>query len=336
MNLTSIYLVILFTVGYAKDPAQAVVVNSCNRSLWYASVDDKSPPAAELLPGSTFRETFRVYPGSPLPGGIPPGGISIKVSEDPSWESDDSPILQFEYTYDPATQEVWYDLSNVNGDPFLRDGFTLQPTSPDCTTITCAPGEETCHDAFTYPTETGVVFRCNSNNSLVLTVCLADSSVSLVAAVSTTYSQSILASLNQDSTRYYSTGTTDCGSASYRDTSTSTATPTDVSQCSKDNPCHGDMTWFQAGPGSCGLTSNGEAENVVALSQLMMGPQSYGNPYCGKTITITCLATGKTATATVVDKCEGCDTYSIDLSIKTFLELDALEVGRTGASWYFN
>jgi hypothetical protein len=46
-------------------------------------------------------------------------------------------------------------------------------------------------------------------------------------------------------------------------------------------------------------------------------------------VTITCIATGKTTNATVVDKCKGCNRFSIDLSNTAFLELDDLSVGRT-------
>jgi hypothetical protein len=67
-----------------------------------------------------------------------------------------------------------------------------------------------------------------------------------------------------------------------------------------------------------------------------MGPKYYDNPYCGKTITITCITTGKTTTATVADKCMGCNGFSINLSNAAFLNLDDLEVGRTSAIWYFN
>lgn len=210
-----IYLIVLLAVSHAQDPGQAVVVNSCNRSLWYASVAISEPPASELLPGSTYRETFRVYPGPPLPGDIPPGGISIKISEDPLWETDNGSILQFEYTYDPVRHIVWYDLSNVNGDPFLKDGFMLRGESPDCTTILCAPGEDTCHDAYTYPTKSGVLFTCSSNNTLVLTVCLAGSgSQSAVTgtAVSTTPGQSQLTRQNSDT--YYTSGQSLCRSES--------------------------------------------------------------------------------------------------------------------------
>lgn len=107
-------------------------------------------------------------------------------------------------------------------------------------------------------------------------------------------------------------------------------------QCGSGSPCTGDITYYEAGLGACGLTNDGNTENVVALPHGLMGTQSNGNPYCGKTITIKCKATGKTTTAKVVDKCMGCEGYSIDLSNAAFLELDDLSVGRTTADWWFN
>jgi hypothetical protein len=115
-----------------------------------------------------------------------------------------------------------------------------------------------------------------------------------------------------------------------------TSSSSSSSQCSSDSPCEGDITYYTAGLGSCGITSDRDIQNVVALPQGLMGPKSNDNPYCGKTITITCIATGKTTIATVVDKCMGCDGFSIDLSNAAFLDLDDLAVGRTSATWYFN
>ena len=106
--------------------------------------------------------------------------------------------------------------------------------------------------------------------------------------------------------------------------------------CNSGSPCEGDITYYEAGLGACGVTNDGSTENVVALPHGLMGPLSNSNPYCGKTITIKCTTTGKTTTATVVDKCMGCDGYSIDLSNAAFLELDELAVGRTTAEWWFN
>ncbi|RDW91214.1 hypothetical protein BP5796_02379 [Coleophoma crateriformis] len=104
------------------------------------------------------------------------------------------------------------------------------------------------------------------------------------------------------------------------------------------NICQGDITYYTAGLGACGLTTDGDNENVVALPHDFMGTQSNGNPYCGKTVTIYCVATGKSTQATVVDKCMGCTGRSIDLSIKAMAALDPNyeTVGRETATWWFN
>ncbi|KAH0544669.1 hypothetical protein FGG08_001174 [Glutinoglossum americanum] len=104
--------------------------------------------------------------------------------------------------------------------------------------------------------------------------------------------------------------------------------------CSSGSPCSGDMTFYDAGLGSCGDTDDGESENVVALPHDFMGVQSNGNPYCGKSITIE--YGGKKTTAIVKDKCMGCSGYSIDLSRKAFAELAPFSLGRVDCKWYFN
>lgn len=100
--------------------------------------------------------------------------------------------------------------------------------------------------------------------------------------------------------------------------------------------CEGDITYYTAGLGACGTTNDGDTQSVVALPYELMGTQSNGNPYCGKTITVT--LNGVSTTALVVDKCMGCTGYSIDLSVKAFSDLtpDYVTIGRTTASWYFN
>jgi hypothetical protein len=108
------------------------------------------------------------------------------------------------------------------------------------------------------------------------------------------------------------------------------------SVCSSGSPCTGDITYYEAGLGACGATTNGTIEKVVALPHVLMGPLSNNNPYCGMTITIQCISTGKTTTATVVDKCMGCEDYAIDLSTSAFEDLDDFAVGRTEAKWWFN
>jgi hypothetical protein len=107
-------------------------------------------------------------------------------------------------------------------------------------------------------------------------------------------------------------------------------------ECSYNSPCYGDMTYFKTGLGACGFISDGKTERVAALPLNLMGSESNNNPYCGMGVTITCVATGKTTNATIVDKCQACEGFSIDLSAAAFLELDNLSVGRTTATWFFN
>ncbi|KAK1971728.1 hypothetical protein LY78DRAFT_651566 [Colletotrichum sublineola] len=98
----------------------------------------------------------------------------------------------------------------------------------------------------------------------------------------------------------------------------------------------GDLTYYAVGMGACGEDDSGKdlTENIVAISHLVMGAQSNGNPYCGKKVKIS--VNGKTTTATVRDKCMGCKANDIDVSEKCFLEVfDSLGVGRQTVEWSF-
>ncbi|KAK4645293.1 hypothetical protein QC761_200310 [Podospora bellae-mahoneyi] len=100
---------------------------------------------------------------------------------------------------------------------------------------------------------------------------------------------------------------------------------------------NGDLTYYDLGLGACGFDDSGldHTDNIVALSHLMMGTQSNGNPYCDKTITVK--VGSKTVQARVRDKCMGCEREAIDCSEKMFLELfGSLEAGRRPVEWWFN
>jgi hypothetical protein len=71
---------------------------------------------------------------------------------------------------------------------------------------------------------------------------------------------------------------------------------------------------------------------VVALPYSLIGFKSNNNLYYSKTITIACITTSKTTTATVVDKCIRCDSFLIDLFNAAFLNLDDLAVSCTNAT----
>ena len=100
----------------------------------------------------------------------------------------------------------------------------------------------------------------------------------------------------------------------------------------------GELTYYTVGMGACGEDDTGadSSQNIVAISHLLMGTQSNGNPMCGQTITIK-TADGKSASATVKDKCMGCALEDIDVSEKVFLQLfGSLDGGRLPVTWSFD
>lgn len=98
----------------------------------------------------------------------------------------------------------------------------------------------------------------------------------------------------------------------------------------------GEITYYTVGMGACGEDDTGadQTEGIVALSHLLMGTQSNGNPMCGQTINIK--ANGKTATAVVKDKCMGCAEEDIDVSEMVYKKLfGGLGSGRMPVTWSF-
>ncbi|KAI0470609.1 RlpA-like double-psi beta-barrel-protein domain-containing protein-containing protein [Xylariaceae sp. FL0804] len=105
------------------------------------------------------------------------------------------------------------------------------------------------------------------------------------------------------------------------------AVPAPFTNTSRSGAHSGDLTYYEPGLGACGET-NSASDHVVALSQ-----SDYPGG-CGKTITI--YKGGKTATATVVDKCMGCAAGDIDVSPTVFEEIADLAVGRLQVTWDYN
>lgn len=104
----------------------------------------------------------------------------------------------------------------------------------------------------------------------------------------------------------------------------------------------GDLTWYDTGLGSCGISSSA-SDHIVAISHVIMdaysaaaGGNPNNNPMCGKTVTITG-ASGSPYTATVVDRCVGCAEGDLDLSQDFFNTVTNNGDGRVpGMSWSFS
>lgn len=94
------------------------------------------------------------------------------------------------------------------------------------------------------------------------------------------------------------------------------------------------VTYFGGGLGACGWTNDTMSEDFFALAHEMMGLQSNGNPFCGRTAAI--VYQGKTIHGTLTDKCMGCGLESIDLSQHLFDQLFVESVGNYhDIEWHF-
>ncbi|EGN94578.1 hypothetical protein SERLA73DRAFT_188551 [Serpula lacrymans var. lacrymans S7.3] len=90
----------------------------------------------------------------------------------------------------------------------------------------------------------------------------------------------------------------------------------------------GDATYYYTGLGACGAESK-DTDYIVALST-----ELYDNgAHCWQHLTVT--YEGKSIDVTVVDECEGCSTYDIDLSPSAFSALAPESAGRIPVQWTY-
>ncbi|KAF2812421.1 uncharacterized protein BDZ99DRAFT_266326 [Mytilinidion resinicola] len=109
----------------------AYVVNSCDYDIFVWSVGSNVGPKSTLHQFDTYSEGLR-YDNKT-------GGISIKVTTKDNGLYDASPQLNFAYTLDTANNTVYYDLSDVFGDPFANETVLLY-AKQECPSIAWPEG----------------------------------------------------------------------------------------------------------------------------------------------------------------------------------------------------
>ncbi|KAI1091892.1 hypothetical protein F5B19DRAFT_456687 [Rostrohypoxylon terebratum] len=157
---------------------------------------------------------------------------------------------------------------------------------------------------------------------------------------------------SQAPTSTYETPTQQTTAAPVTPSTSSTTAAAPTSSASSDGIPYnqkfsGDITYYNAGLGACGYEDTGKDDttNIVAIPKAFWDAistaTSYGinqpaHPLCDKTITITG-SDGKTTTATIRDRCDGCAGHAIDVTPHTFNDLfGSLTGGRLEGSWVIN
>lgn len=100
----------------------AIIQNSCAYPLYLWTVGSKISPQHTVAPYHQFREPYRHDPLS--------GGVAVKVTTQPHGLFSGKPQTIFAYNLNRNESRVWYDLSDVFGDPFEGSSVQVQPANP--------------------------------------------------------------------------------------------------------------------------------------------------------------------------------------------------------------
>lgn len=144
---------ILATTALAQSAGSAIVINQCNYPVWVTNVPASGGGQSQIGPNTL--QTGQSYSQSytELSNG---DGWSIKLSKSSSLDQ----IMQYEYTFH-NDGIIWYDLSDVNGDPWEGD-WTFTATG-DCT-----PKQT----AYQYSTDDAYGMQaCPDTSSVTVTLC---------------------------------------------------------------------------------------------------------------------------------------------------------------------
>lgn len=104
----------------------AVIYNNCTDPVYIWSVGAAVGKEQTLNAGESFTEQFRWDNQT--------GGIALKITLHAGGLYDGSPQTDFAYTLD-SSNNLWYDLSDVYGDPFVNSTVAVVPADTSCATI---------------------------------------------------------------------------------------------------------------------------------------------------------------------------------------------------------
>ncbi|EER23737.1 hypothetical protein D8B26_001874 [Coccidioides posadasii str. Silveira] len=140
------------TTALAGSAGNAIVENHCPFTVFLWSVGGSIGPKHVLKQGGVYSEKIHRDPQS--------GGIAIKITRVDDGIFNNSPQTNFAYSL--TDTRVFYDLSDVFGDPFSGSKVLLDPSDPNCADI-CWPNG--------IPPSGSQVRDCNAGTDLKLTLC---------------------------------------------------------------------------------------------------------------------------------------------------------------------
>jgi hypothetical protein len=177
---------LLLAVLPAALAGSANVINQCECDVYLWSIANSAGATMQTLASgnSSYSEEYRTNPDG--------GGISIKLSK----LSNQDHISQFEYTMSGET--IFYDMSNINGYPFIEEGLILTGSMDVCPSVNCPAGTD-CSQAYNLPDDVRTL-GCPVEADLTVILCpngspqeAAPTATSSAAPVATSTTSSVAA-----------------------------------------------------------------------------------------------------------------------------------------------
>lgn len=128
MKLLTLSLITLLSSPLVSAVGNAIVKNHCKETVYLWSVGGSIGPEQTLHHGQSYSEKLHYDPQS--------GGIAIKITTTENGLFNASPQMDYAYTLDG--NDIYYDLSDVFGDPFAGHPVSVVSSDENCPGI-CWP-----------------------------------------------------------------------------------------------------------------------------------------------------------------------------------------------------
>ena len=176
--------------AFASAYGNAIVKNSCADDAYLWSCGDTAGQRKTVTAGSSYTEQYYTKSGG--------GGISLKIAtkypngpkagQIPDIMNDQPApyITQFEYTVGtagPPAASVWYDISNINGYPFVQGGLSVI-SNDHKVNVSCPANVEKCKAAYNSPFEDTATGSAADSVDLTMELCSDRKGVSVSGGTS--------------------------------------------------------------------------------------------------------------------------------------------------------
>lgn len=122
-NMYNMYAQTNTTSNSTTTTGAAIIQNSCAYPLYLWTVGSTISPQKTLPAYHALREPYRHDPQS--------GGVALKITTQPNGLFTGKPQTIFAYNLNANVSRVWYDLSDVFGDPFEGSQVLVEPAEPE-------------------------------------------------------------------------------------------------------------------------------------------------------------------------------------------------------------